>query len=304
MPPSHDPLKICVATAELAPLAKTGGLADVCGALSAFLHRNGHDVRVLMPRYASIDTTRLTIVPVDHLQEVPIRFASGGAAWSVDTAVLPGTSLGIYLLRCGDFYERGAIYTSDPDEHLRFGVLSRAAIEMCQRMGFRPDIFHCHDWHTSLVPLYLKSVYAWDRLFARTRTVLTLHNIGYQGVFPAGVLGDLGLDVAAHDFPAEDLGQGRINFLRTGILHADALTTVSPTYAREIQGDELGMGLQYSLRRRRHALSGILNGVDYGEWNPETDTLIPRNYSRDDLRGKAVCKSELMTETGLAADRT
>lgn len=166
-------------------------------------------------------------------------------------------------------------------------------------MAFAPDIFHCHDWHAALVPVYLKSAYAWDGLFAGTRSMLTLHNIGYQGIFSSGVLADLGLEDAAHDLPAEDLAHGRVNFLKAGLVHADALTTVSPTYAEEIQGDELGMGLQHILRARRHALTGILNGVDYGEWNPETDPLIPRHYSRGDRRGKEVCKRALMKETGL-----
>lgn len=297
--PQHAPLKICLATAELTPLAKTGGLADVCAALSAFFHESGHDVRVLMPRYASLDTSGLEVVPVDFLRDVPVRLGGRDSAWSVDMAGLPGSTLRIHLLRCPDLYARDGIYTLHPDEYLRFGMLSRAAIEMCQRMAFTPDIFHCHDWHTALVPLYLKSVYAWDRLFENTRSVLTLHNIGYQGVFPFDVLGDLGLDAAAQDVPAEDLRQGRVNFLKTGLVHADALTTVSPTYAQEIQGDELGMGLQHVLRARRDVLTGILNGVDYGDWNPETDPLIPRNYSEENLRGKVGCKRELMAQLGL-----
>jgi starch synthase len=263
------PLKICLATSELSPLAKTGGLADVCAALSAFLQRDGHDVRVLLPRYSSIDESRLDIVPVDYLQQIPIQLGSRSGHYSIDTVHVPGSGVQIYLLRCPDLYDRPGIYTSGADEHLRFILLSRAAIEMCQHMGFAPDVFHCHDWHTALIPLYLKSRYAWDRLFANTRSVLTIHNIGYQGVVNASVLPDLGLDGAEHELHQEDLGLGRINFLKTGILHADLVTTVSPTYAREIQGDEYGMGLQDLLRARSESLVGILNGVDYDEWNPQ-----------------------------------
>jgi starch synthase len=296
------PLKICLATAELNPLAKTGGLADVCAALSRFFHDDGHDLRVLMPRYASIDPAGLEIAPVRYLQNLPMQLGAREVAWSIETAVLPGSSLGIYLLRCDELFGRGVIYTNDADEHLRFALLSRAAIEMCQHMAFAPDIFHCHDWHAALVSLYLKSIYAWDRLFSATRSVLTIHNIGYQGVFGSAVVGDLGLGVAAHDLHQGDLAQGRINFLKTGLLHADSLTTVSPTYAEEIQGEEHGMGLEDVLRQRSDALTGILNGVDYGEWNPETDALIPQNYSRGRLAGKQACKRELMQETGLAAE--
>jgi starch synthase len=296
---ADTPLKICLVTAELAPLAKTGGLADVCAALARFFHASGHDVRVLMPRYASIDLSSLDVVAVDYLQDVPVRLGGAEATWSLDTVVLPGSNLPIYLLRCPALYERAGIYTLDPDEYQRFGLLSRAAIEMCQRMAFAPDIFHCHDWHAALAPLYLKSIYAWDRLFARTRSVLTLHNIGYQGVFPSHVLGDLGLHVAAHDFPSDDLAHGRINFLKTGIVHAHVLTTVSPTYAEEIQGDELGMGLQHLLRARRDSLTGILNGVDYGEWDPASDPRIPQRYTSADLRGKTTCKRALIQELGL-----
>jgi starch synthase len=293
------PLRICLATSEIAPLAKTGGLADVSAALSAFLHRRGHDVRVLMPRYSVIDTQALDIEAVDALQNLSFRFGAREIACSVDAATLPGTALRIHLLRCEELYGRAAIYTTDADEHLRFALLSRAAIEMCQRQQFAPDIFHCHDWHTALIPLYLKSRYAWDRLFAATRTVLTIHNIGYQGIFGAAIAKELGFDGALHHLDPQDLARDQVNFLRTGALHADFLTTVSPTYAQEIQGEEYGMGLQDVLRSRRDRLVGILNGVNYKEWNPATDPLIPRTYSRTRLAGKKACKRTLLEELGM-----
>jgi starch synthase len=293
------PLRICLATSELTPLAKTGGLADVCAALAAYLHTSGHDVRVLMPRYSSVDTGSLEIMPVEYLQNMPMRLGNHDGRYSVDATFLPGTDLPIYLLRCPELYDRGRIYTNDADEHLRFILLARAAIEMCQNMGFSPDIFHCHDWHTALIPLYLKSRYAWDYLFAATRSVLTIHNIGYQGVVNASVIDDLGLERAVHQLHQDDLSAGRINFLKTGVLHADLLTTVSPTYAREIQSDEYGMGLQQLLRNRRETLVGILNGVDYQEWNPAADELIPAAYSQRNMSGKKTCKLELMSDLGL-----
>ena len=293
------PLRICLASSELTPLAKTGGLADVCAALSSYLHNAGHDIRVLMPLYSSMDTGKVDIRPVEYLQNIAIQIGHRHGHFSIDTCVLPGTRLPIYLLRCPDLYERASIYTSGDDEHLRFILLSRAAIEMCQHMNFSPDIFHCHDWHTALIPLLLKSVYQWDGLFANSRSVLTIHNIGYQGVFGAGILPDLGLRDQAFMLHQDDLRKDRINFLKTGVLHADFLTTVSPTYAREIQGDEYGMGLQSLLRQRSDSLLGILNGVDYEEWNPAKDTLIPQTYNARSQKGKAVCKAELQRALGL-----
>ena len=293
-------LRICLTSSEFAPLAKTGGLADVAAALSSYLHRSGHDVRVLIPFYSSIDTTGLVIEAVSNLQNVPIRIGAWQLHYSIDRTTLPGTSLPLYLLRCPALYNRDHIYTAGGDEHMRFVLLSRAAIEMCQRMRFAPHIFHCHDWHTALIPLYLRSVYAWDRLFEKTRSVLTIHNIGYQGSFPADVLPDLGLDGAEHHLHQDDLNIGRINFMKTGVMYAHLLTTVSPTYAREIQGATYGMGLEMFLRERMGSLIGILNGVDYAEWDPQTDALIPSNYSPDQLRGKAECKRELMKQLGLA----
>jgi starch synthase len=301
-PPDPTPLKLCLATSEVAPLAKTGGLADVSAALAAYLHRSGNDVRVLMPLYSSIEASGLDIVPVDYLQDLPMSIGHREGRYSIDTAHLPGTDLPLYLLRCPELYDRGRIYTTEADEHVRFVLLSRAAIEMCQSMSFAPDIFHCHDWHTALIPLYLKSRYAWDSLFATTKSVLTIHNIGYQGVVNASVLDDLGLEGAVHELHQEDLGVGRVNFLKTGVLHANLLTTVSPTYAREIQGDEYGMGLQHLLRMRNESLVGILNGVDYTEWDPATDELIPATYTRRNMSGKKACKLALMQEMGLQGD--
>ncbi|MGB5249163.1 MAG: glycogen synthase GlgA [Gammaproteobacteria bacterium] len=298
-----DNLRICLTSAEFAPLAKTGGLADVTAALSDYLHQAGHDVRVLMPFYSGIDTSALVIEPVSNIQNVPIQVGSWQLHYSIDRATLPGTGMPVYLLRCPALYNRDHIYTAGSDEHLRFILLSRAAIEMCQRMQFAPHIFHCHDWHTALIPLYLRSVYAWDTLFADTRSVLTIHNIGYQGTITADLLPDLGLQGAEHHLHQDDLKIGRINFMKTGVMYAHLLTTVSPTYAREIQGATYGMGLESYLRQRMGSLIGILNGVDYAEWNPESDALIPAKFSADDISGKAVCKRKLMSELGLAGDQ-
>jgi len=295
----EKPLKICLVSSELSPLAKTGGLADVAAALSVFLNNQGHDIRVLIPFYSAIDATTLDITPVEYLQNLSIQLGNHNLIYSIDTATLPGTSLKLYLLRCAELYDRPGIYSDGPDEHLRFILLSRAAIEMCQHMSFAPDIFHCHDWHTALAPLYLKTRYAWDGLFENTRSVLTIHNIGYQGIFDADVLHDMGMQDSPEKLYQEDLDQGRINFLKTGLLYSDLLTTVSPNYAREILQPDYGMGLEDLLRQRQDSLVGILNGVDTNEWNPQQDALIPYPYDARDISGKNKNKLVLMKELQL-----
>ncbi|MGD2130517.1 MAG: glycogen synthase [Lysobacterales bacterium] len=297
MAPS-SPLRICLAASEFSPLAKTGGLADVTAALSAYFAAEGHDVRVLMPLYASVDTAALDLDEPPPLRDLKMQLGTRVVHYSIARARPPGADdRYLYLLRCPELY--GSEIYSGPDEHLRFILLSRAAVEMCQLLEFGPDIFHCHDWHTALVPLYLKTVYAWDRLFAKTRSVLTLHNIGYQGVFGMDILEDAGLAESTSMLDAEDLHGGRINFLKAGIRHADLLTTVSPTYAREILEPECGMGLEHQLGLRRGSLVGILNGVDYAEWNPATDRLIPHRYSQRNMAGKERNKKAVMKQLKL-----
>ena len=297
------PLQICFVASEVTPLAKTGGLADVSSALPRYLHAQGHDVRLFLPFYSSIDTRALELVPLESVKEVPVALGAHRYTFSIIAARLPGSSLPINLVHCPALYNRPGIYSAGADEHLRFLLLTRAAIETCQRSGFAPHIFHCNDWHTAFAPLYLRSVYAWDRLFARTRTVLTIHNIGYQGIFPASSASDLGLADAQHLLHQDELRSGRINSLRHGILYADVITTVSPTYAREICTDEYGMGLQGALRARGAAVIGILNGVDYTEWNPATDPHLPHHYSAEDLAGKTRMKQFLMRTLKLELGR-
>ncbi len=291
-----------MASSEFAPFAKTGGLGDVVAALSKSLHDFGHDVRVVIPFYARMQGAGLGPRLIDGLGDMRMQLGDRSVGYSILQGTLPGSDMPLYLVHCPEFYGRAGIYSQDDDEHLRFVLLSRAAIEMCQRLSFAPHVMHCNDWQTALIPLYLRSTYAWDRLFADTRSVLTIHNIGYQGMFPAWVLEQLFLAGAEHHLHQDDLKDGVINFLKTGILYADLVTTVSPTYAREILGAEYGMGLDHLLRQRGRGFAGILNGVDYDEWDPSRDTLIPANYSADDLSGKATCKLQLMQELGLEVD--
>jgi starch synthase len=186
-------------------------------------------------------------------------------------------------------FDRSTIYTIGPDEHLRFLVLQRAALDGCQRLKFAPEILHCNDWHTALLPMLLKTVYAWDALFRPTRTVLSIHNIGYQGWFDASTTYDVGGNVWNLLAPETRAGGG-FNWLREGVRNADAVTTVSPTYAAEIATPSGGHGLDGVLRARRDGVVGILNGVDYTEWNPATDRYLKHHYSPQDLSGKAQTK--------------
>ena len=294
MPPDAS-LKIFLVCAELTPLAKTGGLADVSAALSDYFLSAGQDIRVLMPFYATLDDSELKIEKVQGLENLEITLGERSFSYGIVKAVSKGAGPDIYLLDCPELFGGEEIY-SGPDEHLRFILLSRAGLEFCQQINFAPDIVHCHDWHTALVPIYLKTIYGWDQLFSGTKSVLTIHNIGYQGVFGAGILGDMGLADSAGMLDADDLAGDRVNFMKTGVMHADLLTTVSPTYAKEILEPEYGMGLEQALRARGGSVAGILNGVDYDEWDPETDTLIPFNYSAKKLEGKEQNKKALLKE--------
>ena len=293
-------MKICFVSSEIAPLAKTGGLADVAGALGKYLKQNGHDIRMVMPLYSSIDTKDIDLYPVDFAQNCMLQMGDQQLSYDVYTTKLPGSETDVYLIHCPQLYNRPTIYTSDADEYLRFGLLNRAAIELCQRMGWAPDILHLNDWQTALVPVYLKTLYAWDLLFRSTKTVFTIHNIAYQGKFHADVINSLGLNKFYHFFDGSDLYGGTLNFLKTGLLHADKLTTVSPTYAKEITTQEYGEGLNDLLLQRAHDLVGILNGVDYDVWNPEKDPYIPQHYSIKNPGKKKVNKKALLKKLGLS----
>jgi len=287
------PLRICFVSSEVAPLAKTGGLADVSGALPRELHAQGHDVRVFMPLYSSIGRAALQLHAVEGLRDIPIALGALEFRISVFAATLPGDLL-VYLIDCPAVYDRSTIYTNGDDEHLRFLVLQRGVLESCQRLKFAPDILHCNDWHTGLMPLMIKTLYAWDQLFAGTRSLMSIHNIGYQGQFSSATLGHSGLAVHAPRLDASDIATGSINWLREGIRHADRVATVSQTYAHEICAPIGGHGLDAALRARGDEIAGILNGVDYHEWNPATDKLLPARYRANDLTGKARVKQALV----------
>ena len=187
------PIRICQIAAEVTPFAKTGGLGDVAAGLSRALGKQGHDVRVFLPFYARLAKLDFQFVAVDFLREVEIHLGPRKFTYSVFTTRLPESPVDVYFVHCPALYHHDSIYSGEWDEYLRFALLTRVALESCQRMGWAPDIVHVHDWHTALAPIYLRTIYAWDRLFAKTRTVLTLHNLGYQGVFSSQVLEEIGL---------------------------------------------------------------------------------------------------------------
>src|SRR5215472_16924133 len=283
-------------SSEAAPLAKTGGLADVVGALPAALRGCGDDVAVVIPRYGFIDLKGMRRVWNDATVFLgPARY---------DAAIYQAPEqFPLYLVDCPPLYDRKGFYGEGgvdyPDNHIRFAVFARAALTVAHRL-FRADILHCHDWQAGLVPAYLRTTFGLDPTFLGVKTLFTIHNLGYQGLFPRTALAEVALD--GRVFRPDGLEFfGRVSYIKGGIAFAGALNTVSPTYAREIQTPELGFGLDGALRARSDVLHGILNGVDYREWNPETDPLIPARYSAEDLTGKLICKAQLLTEFGLPA---
>ena len=292
-------LKLCIVASEMVPFSKTGGLADVAGALARQLALAGHEVRAFVPLYSSVRARYGDFLPVPQAQNIAVPVGVDRVEFSLRQLPpeLPG--LTIYFVDCPVMFDRPSLYTNDSDEHRRFILFTRACIEACQHLAFSPDIFHCNDWHTAFLPLYLKTVYSWDRLFSRSRSVLTIHNIGYQGEFSSVAVADVGLGFSQNRLHQEDLKSGFINPLKHGILYADAVTTVSPTYAVEIRTSSLGMGMQGALAQRADPVVGILNGVDYGEWDPRIDTHLATHYHSADLRGKVKNKQRLSAHSGL-----
>jgi starch synthase len=291
-------MKILMVASEAAPFAKSGGLADVVGSLPAALKSLGHEAAVLLPRYATVDLKGARRV-YDSLPVwlPPARFDASLYRIERETP--------FYFLDCPPLFDRAGLYGENgldyPDNHVRFAALAQAALAVSRHV-FRPDILHCHDWQAGLVPVYLRSTYAYDPTFLAVRTLFTVHNMGYHGLFPAEALNEIGLADAGVFRPDGLEFFGKVCYLKGGLCFSEALNTVSPTYAREIQTPEYGFGLDGVLRSRSHVLTGILNGVDYTDWNPETDRFIAAPYSRADLSGKRVCKQDLVNEFGLPAD--
>ncbi len=253
-----------------------------------------------MPMYSRIEQNKYRFRSIDSLRGMKVMFGPRQFEVSIFAAQMPGSNMEVFFVHCPQLYGRHAIYAHDGDEHLRFLVLCYAALESAQRMRFAPDVVHCNDWQTAMVPLLLKTRFAWDgSIFGKTKTVLTIHNLNYQGSFPAKILPDTGLLRSQHLLHQDLLKQDRINFLLHGIMYATAVTTVSPSYAREIRTPEYGAGMEPFLRARESTVYGILNGVDYDDWSPQADKHIPQRYDVDDWAGKERNKLALLSRAHL-----
>lgn len=279
---------------EAVPFAKSGGLGDVLGALPPALAARGDTVAVVLPRYGWIPLGGL----MRAYENLPVWL--GTRCWRTDIYAATERSVPFLMVDCPELYDREELYgtggTDYPDNAVRFAVLSRAALEIA-RWIFRPQVIHCHDWQAALVAPYMRHTLALDPTFFGMKIVLTIHNLGYQGRFGPEALPATGLDGSLYRPDALEF-HGDVSFLKGGMVFADAITTVSRGYAREIQTPEYGFGLDGLLRARAGVLTGILNGADYSHWDPETDELIAANYSVADLSGKRECRRDLLRECG------
>ena len=290
--------KVLMVASEANPFAKTGGLADVIGSLPAELAALGDEVAVVMPRYRTVK-----VESVSRIYDVlPVWLNNK----RYDAQLMTATERGVpfYFVDCPLLFDREGLYGDAagdfPDNAVRFAAFSRAALSV-MRFVFRPQVVHCHDWQSALVPVYMRTLFDRDPTFIGIRCLFTIHNLGYQGLFPKETLADIGLDGSVFD-PEHLEFFGRLNYMKGGLVYSDYLSTVSHGYAHEIQTPEYGFGLDGVLRARAERLLGILNGVDYQEWSPETDQFIAAHYSTDDLTGKQVCKRDLLNEFGLPSE--
>ncbi|MCR5613212.1 glycogen/starch synthase [Treponema sp.] len=291
-------MKILMVSAEAVPFAKTGGLADAVSALAITLSNMGHDVKIVIPRYYKIDRNKLK--QLEGPMGVPV---GGGEAWTaVYETSMPGCDkLKVYFIDYEQAFGRDGIYgtPSETDFHdnpYRFAILCHGAFQLSRKLGWIPDIIHCHDWSASPALVFLKHIYRYQE-FKKTAGVLTIHNLGYQGQYSKESFASFGVDWGLY-YGAGFEHHGGINLLQAGITSADMITTVSPTYAREIQTIEGGFGLDGLLRVRSDVVRGILNGVDLRSWNPETDKRIAKNYTFKTIKDKAVNKKALQEKMG------
>ena len=290
---------IVFVASEVIPFAKTGGLGDVVGSFAGELGNLGYRPIVILPKYKFIPDNLLR--PTSHSINIPLgRTTVTAHIWESEI----GSEVEVYLLDIPSFFDRASLYGEKgldyPDNLARFAALSRGALELLKKLKIRPHILHVHDWQTSLIPLYLKSLYRRDPFFERSRSVLTIHNLSYQGRFDPSDMTFTGL---RKNFlsPRYIEYYGEIRLLKGGIVSADWITTVSPTYEKEIQTEAFGCGMDSVIRTRAGFLTGILNGIDVKQWNPATDRHIRTRYTPENLRGKSSCKRALLKEMGLPA---
>ena len=295
-------MKILLASSEVVPFAKTGGLADVAGALPKALRKLGVDVRVIMPKYKGVEEKGPPLTDTGYRISCPV------SQRTVQAEIVESHYDGItvYLVDNDEYYYRDNLYSTQDGDYIdnaeRFVFFSKSILEAVRATGFVPDVIHCNDWQTALVPVFVNTLYRQDPLFARIPTLLTIHNLGYQGLFwhLDWHLLNMGWEYFTPTFLEF---YGKINFLKGGVVFSDLLNTVSERYSKEIQTPEFGSGLDGVLRTRRQDLYGIVNGIDYDEWNPEGDRYIPANYGPGRLAGKAACKAALQEACGRPVDQ-
>jgi starch synthase len=291
-------MRILLASSEVAPFAKTGGLADVAGALPKALAKLGHDVRVVLPKYRMVDASKHNLRP--GLASFPVPVAGRMEQAIIWEGAID--SVPVYFVQHDGYYDREALYQTKegdyPDNAERFAFFSRTILEMSRPLGFLPEIYHCNDWQTALVPTYLRTTLQGRRDLQMAGVLFTVHNLGYPGLFPPKALADANLGQEIFNpFGIEFFG--KVNFLKAGLVFSDLITTVSRKYSQEIQTEEFGQGLEGVLRGRAKDVHGILNGIDYDDWHPTRDAFLAARFSQDDLRGKAACKADLQRAFGL-----
>lgn len=295
-------MKIVFVAPEMAPFAKTGGLADVAGTLPKEIQALGHEVICFLPKYKKVDSNQWPLKTVMDRLQIPIGS-------EVETGRVHGYSdpsgVKVYFIDQPEFFSRDELYGTPmgdyPDNDHRFVFFQRGVLEALRKLGYKIDVIHCHDWQTGLIATYLKTLYANDPFFAKTKSVFTIHNLAYQGNFPPDSLPITGL--SWNEFKLERLEfYGKVSFLKGGLVYADALTTVSPRYSKEIQTKEYGCGMEGVLQTRKEDLVGIFNGIDPKEWDPESDPDIPAHFSLKKLEGKAANKAALQKENHFKVD--
>jgi len=297
-------MKIAFVSSEAVPYAKTGGLADVAGSLPKELEKLGCEVKLFIPKYSTIDEKKYGLRYNQDIGEIAIRIYGQIRSAYLHQTMLPGSNVEVSFIDCPHYFHRERLYTNDEDEDERFILFSKAVIETLQKVQWAPDVIHCNDWQTGLLPLFIKDNYSWDRMFDKTSTLFTIHNIGYQGRFSKSTMfsAELSGELYYSDGPIEF--EDSVSFMKTGIVFADLINTVSNKYSHEILTPEYGAGLDKTLRTRKPDIYGILNGADYIVWNPETDTHIPYNYSINDLTGKFKNKKYLLEKFKMPFNET
>ncbi|MDQ3022478.1 MAG: glycogen synthase GlgA [Bacteroidota bacterium] len=289
-------MKIAFVASECFPYVKTGGLGDVVGSLPKALIEENCEVKLFLPLYGGIKKDQHKLNLLDDFQNVPVRVGSKEVAFNVWYGTLPESEVEVYFIDCPVYFHREMPYTDDADEDERFILFQIAVIETLQRLEWAPDVVHCNDWQTSLIPVYLKTNYKWDRMFANTSSLLSIHNIAYQGRFSKNSIYNAGLSYLLY-YPGGPYElDNTFCFLKAGILFSDIITTVSPTYAKEIQTKEFGAGMEGVLCTRSEDLYGVLNGIDTNIWNPKTDKFVSKNYTKKNPKNKIICKKELLKE--------